>query len=245
MILLVLISTKLILNREEFFMKLKRIVAAVLAAVTLILAMAVPVSADSIFDTAKNIDSGKKVSKTIDTGDSIDRKITPTENGTATVKVTAKTFMFYFYVYDEDGNDVAYEYDASMGKKDSTSKKGFWWDSKAETFKGTFSFDVKANKTYYIKVERYQWSSQGSGKFEISFNYPSGEVEQTALMTLNLKKGDTVQLGANGDNASWKSSKKSVATVSGSGLVTAVKKGKTVITLKCGSKKQEIEIVVE
>ena len=225
-------------------MKFKRTAAAILAAVMLVLTAAT-VSADSIFDTAKNIDSGKKVSKTIDTGDSIDRKITPTENGTATVKVTAKTFMFYFYVYDEDGNDVSYEYDTTMGSKDLTSKKGFFWDSKAETFKGTFSFDVKANKTYYIKVERYNWSSQGSGKFEVSFKYPSEKVEQTALMTLNLKKGDTVQLGTNGDKASWTTSKKSVATVSDSGLVTAVKKGKTVITLKCGSKKQEIEIVVE
>lgn len=225
-------------------MKLKRILAAALAAVTLVLTAAT-VSADSIFDTAKNIDSGKKVSKTIDTGDSIDRKITPTEKGTATVKVTAKTFMFYFYVYDEDGNDVAYEYDTSMGKKDPTSKKGFWWDDKAETFKGTFNFDVKANKTYYIKIERYQWASQGSGKFEASFKYPSEEQEPTALMTLNLKKGDTVQLGANGDKASWKTSQKAVATVSKSGLVTAVKEGKAVITLKCGSKTQTIEIIVE
>lgn len=225
-------------------MKLKRIAAAVLAAVMLVLTAAT-VSAASIFDTAKNIGSGKKVSKTLDTDKTMDYKITPTEKGTATVKVTAKTFMFYFRVYDEDGNDVAYENDISMGSKEAGGKYGFWWDRNTETFKGTFSFDVKANKTYYVQVRRYMHSSQGSGKFEVSFKYPSEKVEQTALMTLNLKKGDTVQLGANGDNASWKSSKKSVATVSGSGLVTAVKKGKTVITLKCGSKKQEIEIVVE
>lgn len=226
-------------------MKLKKLATAVLAAVTLVLAMAVPVSADSIFDTAKNIDSGKKVTKTLDTGKSMDYKITPTEKGTATVKVTAKTFMFYFYVYDEDGNDVLYDYETTMGSKDLTSKKGFFWDSKAETFKGTFSFDVKANKTYYIKIERYNWSSQGNGKFEASFKYPTGETAPTALMSLTLKKGDTVQLGANGDNAKWSTSQKSVATVSNSGLVTAVKKGKAVITLKCGSKTQTIEIVVE
>ena len=227
-------------------MKLKRILAAALAAVTFALAMAVPASADSIFDTAKNIDSGKKVSKTLDTGKSMDYKITPTEKGTATVKVTAKTFMFYFYVYDEDGNDVLYDYDnITMGSKDLSSKKGFFWDNNAETFKGTFSFDVKANKTYYVQIKRYNWSSQGSGKFEASFKYPTGETEPSALMTMTVKAGGTVQLGANGDNASWSTSKKSVATVSKSGLVTAVKKGKAVITLKCGSKSQKIEIVVE
>lgn len=226
-------------------MKLKKIAAVILAAVTFALTAALPVSADSIFDTAKNIGSNKKVTKKIDTGDSMEYKITPTEKGTANVKVTAKTFMFYFYVYDEDGNDVLYDYDILMGDKDPSSKKGFWWDSKAETFKGSFSFDVKANKTYYIKIERYNWSSQGSGEFEASFKYPTGETAPAALMSLTLKKGDTVQLGANGNDAKWSTSKKSVATVSNSGLVTAVKKGKAVITLKCGSKTQTIEIVVE
>lgn len=85
----------------------------------------------------------------------------------------------------------------------------------------------------------------GSGKIEASFKYPSEEQEPTVLMSLNLKKGDTVQLGANGDKASWKTSQKSVAMVSKDGLVTALKKGKAVITLKCGSKTQTIEIIVE
>ena len=221
-------------------MKLKRITTAILAAAMLVLTAAT-VSADSIFDTAKNIDSGKKVSKTLNDDQSMSYKITPTEKGTATVKVTAKTNYFKFYVYDKDGSDVGYDEDIKQGW---TTAGSHYWDSKTECYIGTFSFDVKANRTYYVQIKRGSFQ-RGSGKFEASFKYPSEEVEQTALMTLNLKKGDTVQLGANGDNASWKSSQKSVATVSGSGLVTAVKKGKTVITLKCGSKKQEIEIVVE
>ena len=226
-------------------MKLKRIAAAVLAAVTLALAMAVPVSADSIFDTAKNIDSGKKVSKTLKMGKSMDYKITPTEKGTATVKVTAKTLMCYFYVYDEDGNDVSYDADVTMGTENHSIKKSFNWDNNAETFKGTFKFDVKANKTYYVQIKRYSYSPQGSGEFEASFKYPSEEKEATTLMAMSVKVGDTVQLMANGDNAKWSTSKKSVATVSDKGLVKAVKKGKAVITLKCGSKSQKIEIVVE
>lgn len=221
-------------------MKLKRILAAVLAAATVVLTAAT-VSADSIFDTAKNIDSGKKVSKTLDSGDSIDRKITPTEKGTATVKVTAKTNYFKFNVYDEDGNDVGCEEDIKQGW---TTAGDHFWDSKVGCYIGTFSFDVKDNKTYYIQIKRGSYQ-QGSGKFEASFKYPSEEQEPTALMTLNLKKGDTVQLGANGDKASWKTSQKSVATVSNDVLVTAVKKGKAVITLKCGSKTQTIEIIVE
>lgn len=224
-------------------MKLKRILAAALAAATLVLT-ALTVSADSIFDTAKNIDSGKKVTKTLDQGESMDYKITPTEKGTATVKLTAKTNCCEFYVYDADGNEVKFTCDATLGNFNKYNKN-LYWDKTSEVFKGTLSFDVKANKTYYIKIKQYSYAVSGDWEFTASFKYPSEEQEPTALMTLNLKKGDTVQLGANGDKASWKTSQKSVATVSEGGLVTAVKKGKAVITLKCGSKTQTIEIIVE
>lgn len=224
-------------------MKLKRILAAALAAVTLVLTAAT-VSADSIFDTAKNIGSGKKVTKTLDQGESMDYKITPTEKGTATVKLTAKTNCCEFYVYDADGNEIKFACDATLGSFNQYNKN-LYWDKTSEVFKGTLSFDVKANKTYYIKIKQYSYAVSGDWEFTASFKYPSEEQEPTALMTLNLKKGDTVQLGVNGDKASWKTSQKSVATVSESGLVTAVKKGKAVITLKCGSKTQTIEIIVE
>lgn len=225
-------------------MKLKKIAAAVLAALTLVLAMAVPVSADSIFDTAKNIDSGKKVTKTLERGKSMDYKITPTEKGTATVKLTAKTNCCEFYVYDEDGKEISFTCDATLGSMNKYNKD-LYWDSTSEVFKGTLSFDVKANKTYYIKIKQYAYAVSGDWEFTASFKYPTGETAPTALMSLKLKKGDTVQLGANGDNAKWSTSKKSVATVSNSGLVKAVQKGKAVITLKCGTKTQKIEIVVE
>ena len=220
-------------------MKLKRIAAAVLAVAMLVLTAAT-VSADSIFDTAKNIDSGKKITKTLDYRQTMEYKITPTEKGTATIKLTFQSDYLDVNVYDANGETVAHDHDISMGSKTSTA---YVWDRDTRCFKGTLSFDVKANKTYYIQFKRN--SAVGSGKVEASFKYPSEEVEETVLMTLNLKKGDTVQLGANGGNASWKSSKKSVATVSDSGFVTAVKKGKTVITLKCGSKTQKIEVAVE
>lgn len=222
-------------------MKFKKLAAAALAAVSLVLAMAVPVSADSIFDTAKNIDSGKKVTKTLKKSESMDYKITPTKKGTATVKITSKTNNFDFFVYNEDGEDVVFEEKATKGWGSGGSH---YWDSNAGCYIGTLSFDVKANKTYYIKIRRGSYSNGGSGKIEASFKYPSEPVEETALMSVTLKKRDTLQLGANGSGAKWSTSQKSVATVSGSGLVKAVKKGKAVITLKCGSKSQKIEIVV-
>lgn len=228
-------------------MKLKRAAAAILAAIMAAMTMAVTASAESIFDSAKSIGSGKKITKTLDTGKSMSYKITPTKKGTASVKVTAKTFMFYFYVYDQDGNDVVYEYDTTMGSKDPTSSKGFFWDSNAETFKGTFTWDVKANKTYYIQIKRYTFSPQGSGKFEASFKYPTSDTKSTdsALLTYTLKKGATAQFGSTDSDAKWSSSNKSVAAVSSSGLVKGVKAGKAVITLKSGSQTLKIQIIVE
>lgn len=222
---------------------LTTLAALIMAVVTAVCAMAVPVYADSIFDTAQNIDSGKKVSTTLDNGEAMDYKITPAEKGTASVKITAKSQYFSVYIYDEDGSKISFENKITMGSFNQYNSKHYW-DDTAETFKGTVSFDVKAGKTYYIKIERGSYAS-GSGKFEVSFNYPSGESAPSALMTVTLKKGDTVQLGANGSNASWSSSDKSVASVSKSGLVKAVKKGRAVITLKCGSKTESIEVIVE
>lgn len=223
-------------------MKFKKLLAGILAAVTFALTAAMTVSAESIFDIAKNIDSGKKITKTLDDKESMNYKFTPTKKGTATLKFTVKAKYFSVYVYDEDGESIDYKKNITMGTT-GWSFKELEWNSNAETFKGTVTFDVKANKTYYVKIERS--TSVGSGKFEVSFKYPTGEAEETALMTVTLKKGDTLQLGANGSSAKWSTSNKAAATVSSSGLVKAVKKGKAVITLKCGSQSQKIEIVVE
>lgn len=224
-------------------MKFKKILAVLISAVTIVCLLPVAVSADSIFDTAKEIESEKKVSKTLGRNETIDRKFTPTKSGTAKIKLNVNARCIDFFVYDEDGSELDYSVDVSLG--DYLGTKRIFWDSDAESIRGTVSFEVKANKTYYIRTGRSTNYTEGTGKFELSISYPTGEEEPSALMGVTLKKGDTLQLIANGSKAKWSSSDKSVASVSGSGLVKAVKKGKAVITVKCGSKSQSIEVTVE
>ena len=228
-------------------MKLKRIAAALVAAVMVVMTMAMTVSAESVFKTAKKVDSGKKVTTTLEThGGSTAYKFTPAAKGTAKIKVTSEVKEFHFFVYDEDGKDVEFKYDISMGDYRGFANT-YKWNENAETFKGTFSFDVKAKKTYYVQLEVYRYNDgKGTGKFEISFKYPTDKAaDDTPLMSLTVKKGGSVQLGSTASGATWSTSNKSVATVSSKGVVKGVKAGKAVITLKCGSKSQKIQIIVE
>lgn len=69
---------------------------------------------------------------------------------------------------------------------------------------------------------------------------------------LTLKKGKTATLKATvsptntaNKKVTFKSSKKSVATVSSKGKITAKKKGTTTITAKCGTKKATCKVTVK
>ena len=231
-------------------MKIKRIAAALVAAVMVVMAMATTVSAANMFTTAKNVDTGKKITTTVGydghDGKSTAYKFTPTKKGTAKLKVTAEAHMFYFTIYDEDGNMLDIERDVSMGdynRYDGTCN----WNGSTGVFKATFTFSVAAKKTYYVWVERpYSYSSEkGSGKFEISFSYPTEtKAADDTLLTYTLKKGKTIQFGATASDAKWSTSNKSVATVSSKGLIKGVKKGEAVITLKGGSQTVKIKIIV-
>ena len=225
-------------------MKIKRIAAAVLAAVMVVMTMAMTASADSVFDTAKNVGSGKKVTKTMKNGETMDYKFTPSKKGTATVKVTAKSNTFYIYVNDEDGNEIKYESDISMGRTNTFDYTNHYWSDKSETYKGTIKWDVKAKKTYYIRIK--QIGGKGTGKFEASFKYPTSDSssDDSAFLTCTVKKGGTVQLGSTDADAKWSTSNKSVATVSSKGLIKGVKKGEAIITVKGSSQTLKIKVIV-
>ena len=230
-------------------MQLRKITAILLSLITAILfILPTTVSADTIFDQAKNIDTNKKVSKTLKPGDALIYKITPTEKGTAKVKISTDGSLTKVYVYDADGNELAVDDDISSGWRNGAHD--FYNDHDTNAFKGTVSWDVKANKTYYIKIQLYSYAYD-NGKYTASFFYPSGEPADDTFMTATLKKGETLKLGAvvpagkKSSDIKWSSSNKAAATISADGLVTAIKKGESVITVKCVNKSQKIKIIVE
>ena len=66
----------------------------------------------------------------------------------------------------------------------------------------------------------------------------------TTKKTLKVGKTCTLKVTGTKKKAKWSSSKKSVATVSSKGKVTAKKKGTTIITAKIGNKKYTCKITV-
>ena len=132
------------------------------------------------------------------------------------------------------------------------------WNSVTEKYIGTISYGVSKG-TYYIRFERSS-SNSGNGKINFTATFPSSSESSSSsssststgkvsYLTLTMSKGWSLQLGAvvspSGKKVTWKSSKKSVVSVSSNGLITAKKKGTAIITAKCGSSTKKIKIIVK
>lgn len=247
-------------NREVTNMKrlLKKLAAIVtMAAVTLTMTVAIPTpaSADSIYDTAKAISSGKQVSTTLySDGDCADYKINVTKSGTLKIIYSAQIESSNIYLFDENGSIISpserNSTAGSIGFNKSTHPYVYCtWDSTFEIVKGNISYPVKKGD-YYIRFERDKtgWAIKGNGKLTFTATYPSStSTTKINYITINLPKGSTLSLGADTTgygSVTWKSSKSSVATVSSAGKVTAKAKGSTIITAKSGKSSKKIKIVV-
>ena len=124
----------------------------------------------------------------------------------------------------------------------STSKKSVATVSK----KGVVTAKAEGTATITAK------SGKGKAKVKVKVvnsSKPTG-VSIAQGKSITIKKGESVQLtavlkpkGAQA-NLKWSTSKKKVATVSASGVVTGQKKGKAKITVKAGKKKATITVNV-
>lgn len=233
---------------------LKKLAAIVtMAAVTLTMTVAIPTpaSADSIYDTAKAISSGKSVS-TILPGynDTADYKVTVSGSGTLKFSIESHMKKLSMEVYDSNGNLLStIANTTTSGENSSIGKEmhNMSWNYTIEKFKGTVSYSVKSG-TYYIRFYRYSYGDGGNGKLTFTATYPSStSTAKINYITINLSKGSTLSLGTDttgSGTVTWKSSKTSVATVSSTGKVTANGKGSTIITAKSGKSSKKIKIVV-
>lgn len=125
-------------------------------------------------------------------------------------------------------------------------------------YAGSVSWNVSEG-TYYLRVVK----SSGSGSITLSAIYEQGKAssgsssssssssDELNTFQISMKKGSSITLsGLTADlktiskKITWSTSKKSVATVSSSGKVTAKSKGTATITAKCGTKSIKIKIKV-
>lgn len=231
---------------------MKKIAAALVAAVMAITAFAVTASADSIYDTAKEITSGKE-NKVTGVGyiDCVDYKVKVTKSGMLSLNVTAGFKWGNLWVYDSEGNALSYEsYEMISGEMYSTNdqKLNMQWNAATEKIK--FKADYSVSKgTYYIRL-RHESGGDGDNKVSLTASFPSATVSKAKIsyLTLKVSQGDVAELGtvlSGSGSVEWTSSKASVATVNSSGKVTAKAKGSAIITAKCGSSKQKIKIIVK
>lgn len=225
--------------------KFKRFAAALLSAVMLVCALSIPVGAESIFDTAVSISSGKKYTKEVKKDQNVDYKISVSKSGTLTLKVSVNLCWSTTDVLDEEGGKLEFE------KVNVTSGTHYndgdcQWDNNTEMFAATFTYEVKKG-TYYIRVHN---GTYDKGKVNVTATFPANEKKAKLTgIAVPLKKGSTLQLSAatsasTKETITWSSSNTAVATVSKTGKVTAKKKGTAVITAKLGSSKASIVIQV-
>lgn len=229
---------------------LKKFLAAALAAAMAFVMLAVPAGAESIADTAKAIKSGKSYSAILPSNyDTADYKITVSKSGTLKLDIVSVISKSCVYVYDSDGNKVtSIKTEATSGDiyKAGYKSTECWWNSTIEKFKGSISYSVNKG-TYYIRVSR-AWNTYGSGDVTLTATFPSSDSSSTSsspYLTLEVKKGSSVQLGTTISGATWSTSKKSVATVRSSGKVTAKKKGSAIITAKVNGTTIKVKIKVK
>ncbi len=233
----------------------KKIMSVVLAAIMVIGALAVSVSADSIYDTAVDLPSGEKQSFTLSDFKNQDYKVILSKKGTLTVNINAGVTWSELWLYDVDGNTIApNEYDFTTGDGSSNSERlSCKWNSTTENFKCKAKYELKKG-TYYIRY-RVSNYNHGNGKVTLTATYPSKESEEISgssgkisYLTLEMEVGDTIRLGTVTEpvdaEVKWTSTKSSIAAVSASGKVTAKKEGSAIITAKSGSSVKKIKIIV-
>lgn len=240
------------LAEEGKDMKIFRKLAAIISAAAIsVAACSITAGADSIYDTAKAVDSGKSVSTKLPYFyDTADYKITTSETGTLTLGIESHMPSVRVYVYDADGNKLSTAENttttgscSSAGKTDHDVK----WNDAAEKYSGTVSYSV-GKGTYYIRFYRNSSGTYGTGEIKFTANYPSlNSTAKLNCITVNMERGDSLSLGADmtgTGTVTWKSSKPKVAAVSKTGKVTAKSKGTTVISAKCGNTTKKIKIKV-
>lgn len=249
----------------------KKIMSVVLAAVMVIGALAMSVSAASLADGAKSASSGKKYSCDFDELEGTNTyKLVLSKKGNIEINFTFQISTGTIQLFDSNGNSIKpSSVDMSAGKNTYWSslytkdEKGnrinlgystvLKWNEGFEKSSGKITYKGMAKGTYYVRIGN-EYDYKGNGKASWSFTYPSAKKDESSdsgkisYLTLEMEAGDTLRLGAVAEPADaeikWTSSKTNVATVSASGKVTAKKEGSTIITAKSGSSSVKIKINV-
>lgn len=229
--------------------KINKILAVLFAAVIMMTAMSVSSFAYGMEDAEEIVldDTVKgELSKQSETDY---YKIKISQKGTLTLDFSTQIRATYWSLFDEDGAYV--EIKSLKTKAGETSA-----NSGDETFrvvensasgKATGTVTYKVNKgTYFVAVQNDNPYGGKTYSFTPSFTKDNAKV--FSYFGITMKKGSTMQLeavDANSNDTTWKSSKKTVVTVSSSGKLTAKKKGTSIITCTSGDTSVKLKVTVK
>ncbi len=233
----------------------KRILVLMLSAVLMLTALSAVSFADTgdalSFDTAMEIEEGKTVKGEMSEYGTRYYKISCESAGTLTVKLTSKIRATYWYLFDEDGAEVAFEkVNVKTGNNNSMSEKG---DTTIRLVENSVSQKSVAELTYKVKKGNYYVAVKndnpfGGKDFSFTANFKADKETEFSYLGITLKKGASMQLeavDADAKDIKWTSSKKSVATVSSKGVIKAKKKGTAIITCKSGDVTVKLKVTVK
>lgn len=251
--------------------KFGKFLSVLLAAIMAVSSLCVAASAASATDSelaklekGTKVKSGATFTRKSSSSKSKTYKIPVSKSGYLTIEFESTAPTVFLRVTDAEGERISgtptiYGGSASLAVKSTeiTIRR----DARKDLTKGTISYKVNKG-THYIEVYGNSNKTKESGQTVMKFTYPatssntsktstdatidSATGKMTAL-TVTLKKGSTLQLGATVSGkgtVAWSTSKRSVATVSDKGKVTAKAKGTAVITAKLGSTSYAITVKV-
>lgn len=228
----------------------KKIAAFLAAAVMAVTAVSVTAGAEYSFDDYKVINSGDYVHDSLNGSfDPKDYKIKVGGSGTLKINYLINLWLSDLIVYDAEGIVVPYNSLKIYSGSDRALHYGYVtpeWNEDTEQCSFSTTYKVKKG-TYYIRILT-EADFNGSGAFSFTAEYPTTEATKIDYLTVSLKKGSSLELGAalsGSGEVSWSSSKKAVASVDSDGIVTAKKKGSAIITAKCGTSSKKIKIIVK
>lgn len=227
----------------------KKIVAVVVAAALSVGFLSMSAFADP-FEDAVAISSGEEVKGTVEKGGSLTYEITSKGTGNLVVNWSVAKHWSNLHVYDEDG---AYLNVESLNVKAGECRYGGegnnyiqgCWNSTSQRFSASATYKVTKG-TYYITVSDDGYYDPGTLK--LTADFPTKTSSDLTYLGITMKKGETMQLdsvGVSSSKAKWTSSKKTVASVTAKGVVTAKKKGTTVISCTYNGKTVKLKVTVK
>jgi len=173
-------------------------------------------------------------------------KITMPADGTLTIDLEAE-YMIFLNLSDTNNNKIEVsDLKVSLGTGSGSTNITININEVEKRSTSSVIYRSLKKGTYYLTITT--WWDSGNVTLSASSDAKTTDDPKVSI-SIPLKKGGTTQLGTvlsntGNEQPTWTSSDNSIATVSSKGLVTAIKKGTTTVSVTIAGKRHSIAVVV-